>query len=917
MERNSGLKMLDGKEILTNEYVESLRLRESGKKLSKCFIAQKGAQEADLHINVDILVTGGNRGGGKANPKSTLVVTPSGYRRLGDLEVGDEICTPYEGVQQVKGIYDQGVNTVYHFYFDDGTKVVVMDNHRFLARIGSEGFFREMTAREIMNEYRLDAPAPNSLRQGHFKHVEIPLCGEVRFRRDDDWERDLPIHPFLLGIASAKGTMLFDQKGLRLTSRQFDFACLWKLGYKAKKHEPTNIWYMRGFTEEQRRAITNRRVEIESFIPEAYMRTSPQWRWEYLRGVWTANAHMRRCHPIYESPNRNYVNQLAEMMRSLGGWVSVTEITDKPEMAGWLRLMAVMPNDKSVFTNLNYIKLAKVNTPVPTSPDTDNILTKKLIRVRKSQVKEDCRCIEVTGRDHLYITENYVVNHNTVTMLTKPLYDLDNKHFNGIILRRNKDDFENIINESIRWFGPLGKYNKSKDDMTWNFNSGAKLKLSTYDMPLADFDVKYRGQQFAYIGVDELPQMPFDYFKFLMTCSRNTIGVRSQILGTCNPDPLSWLRKFLDWWIGKEDTIYSDGRMHPELKGFIIPERDGVIRYCYMPDDNVENIIWGDTPDEVYEQCRDIIDKAWDPKLEEFGYDKKSFAIKSVTFIKASLYDNVALLKHDPAYIANLLNQPPEIRMREFDGNWDAIKMGDDMIQAIHFDKVFHNAQMLGDGIRRASCDVAGTGGDNCVTWFWIGWHVSDVFVCRIDPYHTPDILAAKLEEWGVLEENFTYDLNGMGQVLKGKFPRAVPFNNQEAVPDRYKYMYGNIKSMAAYLFAQKSQQGEWSINPALLDRTFLVGKTTMRLYNILQTERKAIKQDMSKADRGWFIIPKEQMKNAAVVGHSPDFIEALFERMVFEIKRKTVEVPSWLRKKTHGGGRNITYSRKIGFAKR
>ena len=88
------------------------------------------------------------------------------------------------------------------------------------------------------------------------------------------------------------------------------------------------------------------------------------------------------------------------------------------------------------------------------------------------------------------------------------------------------------------------------------------------------------------------------------------------MLGTCNPDPLSWLRKFLDWWIGKEDTVYSDGKMHPEKKGFAIPERVGVVRYCYMPDDSVDNIIWGDTPEEVYEQCKEMIDDAWEPEWE-------------------------------------------------------------------------------------------------------------------------------------------------------------------------------------------------------------------------------------------------------------------------------------------------------------
>jgi hypothetical protein len=414
---------------------------------------------------------------------------------------------------------------------------------------------------------------------------------------------------------------------------------------------------------------------------------------------------------------------------------------------------------------------------------------------------------------------------------------------------------------------------------------------------MSDFDIKYRGQQFAYIGIDELPQMPFEMFKFLMTSNRNTVGVHSRILGTCNPDPLSWLRTFIDWWIGKEDTVYSDGKTHPERKGFAIPERDGVVRYCYMPDDSVNNIIWGDTPEEVYEQCRDMIDEAWDPEWEQYGYTKTSFFVKSVTFIKASLKDNKALLKNDPGYIASLLNQPPEVRAREFDGNWDIIKMGDDMIQAYHLDKIFQNAQVVGDGVRRATCDVAGTGGDNCVTWLWIGWHVADVYVCRRDPYTTTSILKAKLQEWGVLEENFAYDLNGMGQILKGAFPRAVPFNNQEAVALKDKHLYDNKKSQCAYKFAERTQQTGWSIEPTLLKRKYKIGKETKTLYDILQIERKCVKKDMSKEDKGWCLIHKEQMKNKAVVGHSPDFFEALFMREIFDIKHAQAVIPKWLRK--------------------
>lgn len=891
----TGLHTIDGKPIYSYEYIEQLRQIESSKKNSNYFIFQREAQENGLHSSVDIVVFGGNRGGGKANPYSTPVATPSGFRKMGDLEVGDLICTPYNGVQKVSNIFEQGENTVYVFHFDDGTTVTCMDNHRFWARTSPTEDFHEMTAREIMDSYVIDRPFPMSLRRGKTDYIEIPLCGEVELN-EKKTVVDLPLHPFILGYISGSGYWHFEKIGLATGNDYFLNQKFRAMGYRVRKSK-NGFWYLRGLSDENRRRITCSRSRQPARIPHEYMTASVNARWEYLRGIMYQNGRSMHKHPYLALPNKQLIEDVAEMARSLGIWARVSQIEDDPAKIGYWKVSFVAPNDGDLFARQNFKNRAHINAKTPTKPNEPNILTKKLQYITKSKHKQNCRCITVTGRDHLYMTDGYTINHNTVTMLMEPLYDIRNKFFNGIIFRKNKDDFENIINESKRWYAKLGRYNKSKDDMTWNFKSGAKLGLTIYDMPMTDFDTKFRGQQFAYIGIDELPQMPFEMFKFLMTSNRNTVGVHSRILGTCNPDPLSWLRKFVDWWIGKEDTIYEDGLKHPERKGFVIPERDGVVRYCYMPDDSVDNIIWGDTPEEVYEQCKELIDDAWDPDWEQYGYTKTSFFVKSVTFIKASLKHNKALLKNDPGYVASLLNQPPEVRAREFDGNWDIIKMGDDMIQAYHLDKIFSNAQMIGDGVRRATCDVAGTGGDNCVTWLWVGMHVADVFVCRRDPFTTVSVLKAKLQEWGVLEQNFAYDLNGMGQVLKGAFPRAVPFNNQEAVADKDKGLYDNKKSQCAYKFAERTQQEGWSIEPTLLKRRYKIGKDTRTLYDILQLERKCVKQDMSKEDKGWCLIHKEQMKNKAIVGHSPDFFEALFMREIFEIKHRQVTIPNWAKK--------------------
>ena len=76
--------------------------------------------------------------------------------------------------------------------------------------------------------------------------------------------------------------------------------------------------------------------------------------------------------------------------------------------------------------------------------------------------------------------------------------------------------------------------------------------------------------------------MEYLKFKYLITCNRNAFHIRNRFIGTCNPDPDSWVAKFIDWWIGED--------------GLPIPERDGRVRYCFMDGDNVSGIYWGDIP---------------------------------------------------------------------------------------------------------------------------------------------------------------------------------------------------------------------------------------------------------------------------------------------------------------------------------
>lgn len=450
----------------------------------------------------------------------------------------------------------------------------------------------------------------------------------------------------------------------------------------------------------------------------------------------------------------------------------------------------------------------------------------------------------------------------TLMLLLDILNDIYNPNFHALILRNERDDLTDIINKSYDIYRDFGEYKKSKDLMSWDFKSGGDLSFGFHAGTLQDFKTRFQGREYSHIGVDEITHIMFEKFKYLLTTNRNSKGLRNKFIGTCNPDPDSWVAKFIDWWIGED--------------GVPIKKRDGKLRYCFMNGEDVSDILWGDTPEEVYEQARHIIDPLLNPNEDWHNY------ILSVAFVRAELDDNLALIESDPNYKAKLAGQSEEARQRDLWGNWRFKSAGDDLIKWTHMDAFYKNAFQYGDNVKRVSCDVAFDGGDNLVMWLWVGNHIQDLYVCRQDSAKTVEVVRNKLTDWGVREENFTYDLNGVGQTFKGFFPRAHPFNNMEAVDIKVKHEYVNLKSQAAFLFAMDLIEGRISINPTLLDRK--PGNSKQTLREILNIERKAIRRDDSKEDKGWAIIIKKTMKQ--IVGHSPDYIEGLIYKKIFDIKK-------------------------------
>lgn len=457
----------------------------------------------------------------------------------------------------------------------------------------------------------------------------------------------------------------------------------------------------------------------------------------------------------------------------------------------------------------------------------------------------------------------------SMVLLMNALYDITNPNFRSIIFRKDLDDLSDLIDTSQSIYKEYGVYNRAKNDMTWNFQNTGWLTFSYHNMEYPDFHDRYQGKQYAYIGIDEVTQISFRKFKVLTMSNRNAFSIRNRIVGTCNPDPDSWVAKFIEWWIDQET-------------GFPIEERCGTVRYCFMDGDDVTQIVWGDTREECFEKCKETLMQYWKPEFERYGTPQELF-IKSVTFIPAKLADNVALMSSDPSYLANLVGQDDETRARFLDGNWKYKSAGTDLIKIEHMERFYDNAMQTGDNVRRVSCDAAFDGGDQCVFWLWIGNHILDIATCSKDAKKTVEFTKALLERWRVREENFAYDLIGVGQVFKGFFPKAIPFNAKEAVSEKYKGMFYNLKAQAFQLFADHIKDGTISISPDLLTRRFS-GRNykNKTLLEILNEERRVIR---FREDDPTRVIDKvRHMKR--LIHRSPDFIEGATIWEIFNIKK-------------------------------
>lgn len=264
-------------------------------------------------------------------------------------------------------------------------------------------------------------------------------------------------------------------------------------------------------------------------------------------------------------------------------------------------------------------------------------------------------------------------------ILLEPTRHIDVPGFRAVIFRRT---FPMITSAGGLWDTSCEIYQQI----------GLKPKYSTLEWENPDCDARiefahmqhaknvydWQGSQIALICFDELVHFEEGMFWYMLSRNRSTCGVRPYVRASLNPDPDTWVKRFISWWLD-------------EKTGYPIPERDGVVRWFARERGEV---YWADTKEELVAK----------------GYKPKSF-----TFIAANINDNQALVSKDPDYIGNLMALPTHERARLLGGNWNARATAGSFFRREWFEVVDAAPAEFDDEVRywdRAATEVSETSPD-------------------------------------------------------------------------------------------------------------------------------------------------------------------------------------------------------------
>ena len=364
------------------------------------------------------VIVGDQPGLGKAQPLTSLVATPTGWTTMGAAFVGQKVLGSDGMTYAIEGIFPQGERPVYNITFNDGSSTEADIDHLWQVRDVNRrrrntGWIVKTTA-EIIEAgitYRTNDARTLSGRKSILKW-EIPL--PVAF---DIPDKEFVIHPYILGALLGDGSIC--SREICISIPDFEIETKYRieallpdnLKLRINDHGSCPQYYISQTATTHKnpykREIERLGINVKGlikFIPETYLFASKQQRIELLRGLMDTDGSSKNNRVTFHTCSKLLADGITDLVFSLGGQ-AIKRVYDRTHEGKGMEWQVNIRLDICPFHMQRKIDQWAISKK-------SNYASKYILAIEFIGNKPT-QCIKVSAPDHLYLTDHFIVTHNT------------------------------------------------------------------------------------------------------------------------------------------------------------------------------------------------------------------------------------------------------------------------------------------------------------------------------------------------------------------------------------------------------------------------------------------------------------------------------------------------------------------------
>lgn len=355
----------------------------------------------------------GSTGKGKAQPLDTKIITPTGYKLMGDMAIGDYVIGGDGKSHKIIGVYPQGKKDVYEITFKDGRKTRCCKEHLWNVYSHSHGEWKLKT-RELQDIMQ------HPLKTSYGYNFRIPLCEPVNYSP----EKELPISPYLLGALIGDGCLTLKKnqanrsESLYFSNSEDDVIQRVKQELKAmgaylgKESKYGNQYEIYGSAtlKSYIKELGLNTYSAKRFIPDEYKLASVKDRELLLAGLIDTDGNVSGNRITYSTLSYQLANDVLHIARSLGYKASVKNSV-RPRTGKAEYTVSISTND-FIFSSKKHTE--KYSNHSRNRSENKNVLA--IVDIQKVGY-EECQCLMIDSEEHTYLCDDFIVTHNTVALM--------------------------------------------------------------------------------------------------------------------------------------------------------------------------------------------------------------------------------------------------------------------------------------------------------------------------------------------------------------------------------------------------------------------------------------------------------------------------------------------------------------------